>query len=86
MNAGKVTSLIKNSFRSFAEKVEQSVEKLPSISVQKDLSGSSIRFDWPGWWKQMQMKNDGLCAIESANWPGHFCVHKKDHDGIHGYA
>ena len=38
MNVGKVTSLIKNSFRSFAEKVEEVTEKLPSISVKKDLS------------------------------------------------
>jgi len=86
MNVGKVTSIIKNSFRSFAEKVENATEKLPSISVKKDLSGSTVRFDWPGWWKQLKMKNDGLCATEADNWPGHFCVHKKDHDGMHGYV
>lgn len=85
-NAIEMFSLIKGSLRSFVDKVEKAAEKLPSVSVKKDLSGSNIRFDWPAWWKQMQMKNDGLCGIEANNWPGHYCCLKKGHDGWHGHV
>lgn len=85
-NAIRVLGFVKDSFRSFAEKVEHTVEKFPSISVNKDLSGSTVRFDWPGWWKQMKMKNDDLCGIEADNWPGHYCAEEADHKGYHKYV
>ena len=82
----EVFGLIKGSLRSFADKVEHAVEKLPSVSVKKDIAGSTVRFDWPGWWKQMQIKNDGLCGIESDKWPGHYCADNAKHDGWHKYV
>lgn len=85
-NAIEMFSLIKDSLRSFADKMEKAAEKLPSVAVSKDLSGSTVRFDWPAWWKQMQMKSDGLCAVESNKWPGHYCADNAKHDGWHKYV
>ena len=82
----EVLGFVKDSFRSFAEQVEKVAEKLPTITTNKDLSGSTVRFDWPGWWKQMKMKNDGLCAVESNNWPGHYCAEEVKHNGYHKYV